>query len=173
MTRNPPSAARSSWRGRVEFRHPYIRKSVELIPPRTHPQGTSFLIQPGERIAIVGPTGSGKTSLIGCSARFYDVFATAVIFLDCIDIMIEAVRIRKRIGVVLRTSIIFAGSSYDISPCDPTINVTRAGSARRCWCRRPPSFGRCPQLHTRLTERGRNLDHGQRASVSLSHACSP
>src|SRR6185437_3115268 len=69
-------------RGKVEFRH----LTFGYQPDHPILKDVSFDIRPGERIAIVGPTGSGKTSLIRLLCRFYDV-PEGCIFLDNIDIM--------------------------------------------------------------------------------------
>jgi ABC-type multidrug transport system fused ATPase/permease subunit len=60
----------------------------------------SFTISPGEKLAIVGPTGSGKSTLIRLLGRFYD-FDDNQIFLDGIDLnQIHSGDLRRRVGVV-------------------------------------------------------------------------
>ena len=67
----------------------------------------SFSIHPGEKLAIVGPTGSGKSTLIRLLSRFYD-FNDNQIFLDGIDLNhIHSGDLRRRVGVVLQDFHIF------------------------------------------------------------------
>ncbi len=151
--------------GRVEFRHLTFgyNKDYPIL------RDVSFTIAPGERIAIVGPTGSGKSSLIRLLCRFYDV-APGQIFLDGIDIMnVRPADIRTRIGVVLQDFHIFSGSVYDnISLGNPSISREAAQRAARLV--HADSFIRqLPQGYdTPLNERGRNLSHGQRQLLAFA-----
>ena len=73
----------------------------------------SFNIPPGEKLAIVGPTGSGKSTLIRLLSRFYD-FDDNLIHLDGIDLnKILSKDLRSRVGVVLQDFHIFSGSILD------------------------------------------------------------
>ena len=70
----------------------------------------SFNVKPGEKLAIVGPTGSGKSTLIRLLGRFYD-FSDDRIFLDGHDLnSIHSTEVRRRIGVVMQDFHIFSGS---------------------------------------------------------------
>jgi ATP-binding cassette, subfamily B, multidrug efflux pump len=151
--------------GAVEFRHLTFGYSS------AHPilKDVSFFIKPGERIAIVGPTGSGKTSLIRLLCRFYDV-SHGMIFLDGIDIMdVKPSDIRKRIGVVLQDFHIFSGSVYDnIALGDPTITRSLAERAARLVHADPFIRSLPSGYDTPLNERGRNLSHGQRQLLAFA-----
>lgn len=126
-------------------------------------------VAPGESLAIVGPTGSGKSTLIRLLARFYDV-ADGHVFIDGIDInRIESHELRRRIGIVLQDFHIFAGSVADnISLADPSIDraaVERAArlvSADRFIEQLPKGFD------TWLSERGQNLSQGQRQLLAFA-----
>jgi ATP-binding cassette subfamily B protein len=160
-----PTSLPEDLHGKVEFRH------LTFGYQPSHPilKDVSFDIRPGERIAIVGPTGSGKTSLIRLLCRFYDV-PDGSIFLDNIDIMqIRPSDIRKRIGVVLQDFHIFSGSVYDnIALNDP--RITRAVAERAAKLVHADPFIRAlPQGYdTPLNERGRNLSHGQRQLLAFA-----
>lgn len=151
--------------GKVEFR----RLSFAYNPDSPVLKNVSFTINPGERIAIVGPTGSGKTSLIRLLCRLYDV-PDGSIFLDNIDIMqIRPADIRTRIGVVLQDFHIFSGSVYDnIALNDPRITRGVAERAARL-AHADPFIRALPQGYdTPLNERGRNLSHGQRQLLAFA-----
>ncbi|HEY5647442.1 MAG TPA: ABC transporter ATP-binding protein, partial [Pseudomonadales bacterium] len=92
----------------------------------------TFTIRPGEKLAIVGPTGSGKSTLIRLLGRFYD-FDDGQIFLDGIDLNhIHTHDLRQRIGVVLQDFHIFSGTIYDnIALGNPRITRAKAEEAAR------------------------------------------
>ena len=151
--------------GKVEFRH----LTFGYMPEHPILKDVSFDIRPGERIAIVGPTGSGKTSLIRLLCRFYDV-PDGSIFLDNIDIMqIKPSDIRTRIGVVLQDFHIFSGTVYDnIALNDPSITREVAEHAAKL-VHADPFIRALPQGYdTPLNERGRNLSHGQRQLLAFA-----
>jgi len=152
-------------RGEVEFRH----LNFSYLPDSPILKDVSFTIAPGEKVAIVGPTGSGKTSLIRLLCRFYDI-APQSILIDGIDIMdIAPADIRRRIGVVLQDFHIFSGSVYDnIALGNPA--VTRADAMRAAKLVHADAFiSTLPQGYdTPLTERGRNLSHGQRQLLAFA-----
>jgi ATP-binding cassette subfamily B multidrug efflux pump len=151
--------------GEVEFRN------LSFAYRRGEPvlEDVSFKIAPGERLAIVGPTGSGKTTLIRLLGHFYD-FPRGHIFLDGIDLRdIRAGDIRKRIGVVLQDFHIFAGSVREnIGLGDPDLTPERIEDAARLV--HADEFIRAlPQGYdTPLLERGANLSHGQRQLLAFA-----
>lgn len=151
--------------GHVQFNH----LTFGYAPETTILKDVSFDIAPGERIAIVGPTGSGKTSLIRLLCRFYDVPAGSIL-IDGIDIMdVEPGEIRKRIGVVLQDFHIFSGTVYDnIILGNPKVTREDARRAARL-VHADPFIRLLPQGYdTVLTERGRNLSHGQRQLLAFA-----
>ncbi|MCB1647841.1 MAG: ABC transporter ATP-binding protein, partial [Pseudomonadales bacterium] len=109
--------------GKVEFRHVNFGYS-SAVPIL---KDVSVTIQPGEKLAIVGPTGSGKSTMIRLLGRFYD-FEPGMIFLDDIDLTtVHSRELRSRIGVVLQDFHIFSGSVLDnIILGNPRISRERA-----------------------------------------------
>jgi ATP-binding cassette, subfamily B, multidrug efflux pump len=129
----------------------------------------SVSIKPGEKLAIVGPTGSGKSTLIKLLGRFYD-FPDGTIFLDDIDLNnINSSEVRRRIGVVLQDFHIFSGSILDniilgnthISR-DQAIEAAKLVSADTFIEALPDKYD------TLLVERGQNLSQGQRQLLAFA-----
>ena len=129
----------------------------------------SLEIAAGEKLAIVGPTGSGKSTLIRLLARFYD-FDDGRIFLDGIDVnRILSRDLRRRIGVVLQDVHIFSGSVVDnISLGNPAVSRERAIAAART-ANALDFIEALPQgFDTELSERGQNLSQGQRQLLAFA-----
>ena len=126
-------------------------------------------IAAGEKLAIVGPTGSGKSTLIRLLARFYD-FDDGRILLDGIDVnRILSRDLRRRIGVVLQDFHIFSGSVFDnITLGNPAVSRERAIAAART-ANALDFIGALPQgFDTELSERGQNLSQGQRQLLAFA-----
>jgi ATP-binding cassette subfamily B protein len=129
----------------------------------------SFTIKAGEKLAIVGPTGSGKSTLIRLLGRFYD-FEDDQIFLDGIDLnRIHTHDLRKRIGVVLQDFHIFSGTIYDnIALGDPAITLDRAIEAAKTVNAHTFIINQPNGYDTELSERGQNLSQGQRQLLAFA-----
>ncbi|MFW6093745.1 MAG: ABC transporter ATP-binding protein [Pseudomonadota bacterium] len=152
-------------RGEVRFEHLSFGydPGVEVL------HDVTFTIHPGEKLAIVGPTGSGKSTLIRLLGRFYD-FEDGRIFLDGVDLnRIHSHDLRRRIGVVLQDFHIFSGTIHDnIALGDPAIS----GEAVEQAARRVNAHGFISALpdgyRTELSERGQNLSQGQRQLLAFA-----
>ncbi len=131
-------------------------------------QELSFRIAPGEHVALVGPTGSGKTTLIRLLCRLYEP-QLGRIMLDGVDIRtIPLRRLRKQLGVVLQDTFLFSGNVADNLRLDASIDDQRL----REICRDlglDPLLNRLPQgLDTELRERGGNLSSGERQLLAVA-----
>ena len=151
--------------GKVEFRNLTFGYSTSVPILR----GVSVTIQPGEKLAIVGPTGSGKSTMIRLLGRFYD-FDRGMIYLDGVDLNdLRSRDVRSRIGVVLQDFHIFSGSVLDnIVLGNPAITRERAIEAAKIVnahdfiMRLPMSYD------SPLIERGANLSQGQRQLLAFA-----
>ena len=151
--------------GKVEFR----RVSFAYDASMPILKDVSFTISPGEKLAIVGPTGSGKSTLIRLLGRFYD-FDDNQIFLDGIDLnQIHSGDLRRRVGVVLQDFHIFSGSIYDnIALGNPRVTRERAIEAAKT-VNAHDFISQLPLAYdSPLTERGQNLSQGQRQLLAFA-----
>ncbi len=158
-------------RGEVRFR--YLDFGYEPDVPVL--KDVSLTIAAGEKLAIVGPTGSGKSTLVKLLGRFYD-FDDGRIFLDDIDLnRIHSRDLRRRIGVVLQDFHIFSGTIHDniltrgASPSsDPAIDRERVVAAARTVNAHDFIAALPKGYDTRLSERGQNLSQGQRQLLAFA-----
>ena len=97
-------------RGRVEFRDVTFRYFAGSEPVLSD---ISFSAAPGETVALLGATGSGKSSIINMIPRFYDVSEGQVLIdgHDVRDLTLES--LRQHIGIVLQETVLFSGSIRD------------------------------------------------------------
>ena len=131
-------------------------------------QDLSFRINPGEHVALVGPTGSGKTTIIRLLCRLYEP-QQGRILLDGIDIrQLPIPTLRQRLGVVLQDTFLFSGNVADNLRLDAPIST----DVLRKTCRDlglGPLLQRLPDgLATELRERGGNLSSGERQLLSVA-----
>jgi ATP-binding cassette subfamily B multidrug efflux pump len=151
-------------KGKIEFRNlsfGYDHRDVL--------HDVSFTIEPGEKLAVVGPTGSGKSTLIRLLGRFYD-FEDDTIFLDDIDMnQIHSTEIRHRIGVVLQDFHIFSGSVLDnIMLGNPSITREQAIDAAKL-VNADKFIDALPHGYDeQLVERGQNLSQGERQLLAFA-----
>ena len=128
----------------------------------------SFRIAPGEHVALVGPTGSGKTTVIRLLCRLYEP-QRGRILLDGIDIrQLPTATLRQRLGVVLQDTFLFSGNVADNLRLDAPIS----SEALHQICTElglEPLLRRLPDgLATELRERGGNLSSGERQLLSVA-----
>jgi ATP-binding cassette subfamily B protein len=162
--------------GAIEM--PPIQGHVEFIDAKAEYQqgvpvlrGLNFSAEPGQTIAIVGPTGAGKTTIINLIPRFYDVTGGAV-KIDGHDVRdVSAASLRRQIGIVLQDSFLFSDTVMNnirYGRLDATdeevLAAARLASADTFIERLPNGY------ETILGERGSGLSQGQRQLISIARA---
>ncbi|MFN7899002.1 MAG: ABC transporter ATP-binding protein [Synechococcaceae cyanobacterium] len=146
----------------------FERVSFAYRPDEPIVEDLSFRIAPGEHVAIVGPTGSGKTTVIRLLCRLYEP-QRGRILLNGRDISaIPTAELRRQLGVVLQDTFLFSGSIADNLRLDAPIN--QADLLRLCQdLGLGPLLQRLDRgLDTELRERGANLSSGERQLLAVA-----
>ncbi len=131
----------------------------------------SFVAEPGQTVAIVGPTGAGKTTIINLIPRFYDVTNGAV-RIDDVDVRdVTAASLRKQIGIVLQDTFLFSDTVMNnIRFGRPDATDEEVMAAARL-SRADEFIQRLPDgYNTVLGERGSGLSLGQRQLLAIARA---
>ena len=132
-------------------------------------RNVSLEVPAGSRLAIVGPTGSGKSTFVRLLARLYDP-PPGTVRIDGVDVLdVDPVALRRRIGFVLQDFHVFAGSILDnLTLGDPAISRERAIEAARAVGADGFVEALPEGFDTPLAERGRNLSQGQRQLLAFA-----
>jgi ATP-binding cassette, subfamily B, multidrug efflux pump len=153
--------------GQIEFRDVWFAYE----PGNWVLKGLSFHIREGERVAIVGATGAGKTSIISLVSRFYDVQKGQVL-VDGIDVRdLRQVDLRRQVGVVLQDPFLFTGNvEHNIRLNDPRITDEQVRQAARYvdadeFIRKLPGG-----YQAAVRERGAGLSVGQKQLIAFARA---
>jgi ATP-binding cassette subfamily B protein len=154
--------------GRIEFDDVCLRYPGDAEDTL---RNLSFVVEPDTTVAIVGSTGSGKTSVINLVPRFYDVTAGAV-RIDGHDVRdVTLGSLRRSVGVVMQDSVLFSGSVRDNiaygrpdAGDDEILAAAVAAQADRFIRALPDGYD------TRVGERGIKLSGGQRQRIAIARA---
>lgn len=164
----PGAPALPRVRGRVEFRDVVLRYPGDEDDTL---RGVSFVVEPETSVALVGATGSGKTSIVSLIPRFYDATAGRVLIdgLDVRDVGLDS--LRSQVGVVMQEPVLFSGSVRDNiaygraeATDDEIVAAATAAQAHEFITQLPDGYG------TRIGERGVRLSGGQRQRVAIARA---
>lgn len=153
--------------GNVEFHNVYFgyRKDVNIL------KDVNFEAKKGETIALVGPTGAGKTTIVNLLTRFYDV-SSGEILIDGIDIRnYTRDSLRKCFGIVLQDTYLFTGTIKEnikygnLDASDEEVKIAaKMANAHEFIKRLPDGY------NTVLSESGSNLSQGQRQLLAIARA---
>jgi ATP-binding cassette subfamily B protein len=165
---SPPGAIElESVRGEVEFDH----VTCEYHPGRSVLEDVSFKVEPGHTIALVGATGSGKTTIANLIPRFYDVSGGRVLIdrQDIRDLNLNS--LRRQIGIVMQETTLFSGTIREnvafgkANATDDDIDwAARMARADEFIRRLPEGY------ETLVGERGVSLSGGQKQRVAIARA---
>ncbi len=153
---------------RIEFRDVCFRYERERHPAL---HDINLTVEPNQVIALIGPTGSGKTSLVNLIPRFYDATSGAVL-VDGHDVRtLDITALRRQIGIVLQTTLLFsmtlrenlAYGTPDLG-MDEIIEAAKAAQAHEFISELPEGY------ETVIGERGVTLSGGQRQRVAIARA---
>jgi len=151
--------------GAVKFKDVYFsyKEGVPVL------KNINFDVKPGQTIALVGPTGAGKTTVINLLTRFYDI-GSGAITIDGVDIRnIKRKSLRSNLGIVLQDTYLFSESVRDnirygrLDATDDEVErAARLANAHHFIKRLPKGYD------TVLTDEGSNLSQGQRQLLSIA-----
>lgn len=153
--------------GRVAFEN----VCFEYRPEEPVLQDVSLVAEPGQTVALVGPTGTGKTTMIKLIGRFYDVCGGQVT-VDGYDVrQVTLASLRSQMGIVLQDTFLFSGTvmenirygRLDASD-EEVIEAAKLSNAHDFVTRLPDGY------QTELTEQASNLSQGQRQLISIARA---
>ena len=162
--------------GRVEFENVCFQYSGEKASAL---QGVDLVVEPNQLIALIGPTGSGKTSLINLIPRFYDIGLAengqahqGALRVDGYDVRtVDLTSLRRQIGIVLQTSLLFSTSVRENiaygrpeASLEEVVAAAKAAQAHDFIVELPEGYD------TVVGERGITLSGGQRQRVAIARA---
>ncbi|MEP7284364.1 MAG: ABC transporter ATP-binding protein [Chloroflexota bacterium] len=167
LSNKPDAIAMPVIKGKVEF----VEAKAEYTKGQPVLKGVNILAEPGQTVAIVGPTGAGKTTIINLIPRFYDVTSGSV-KIDDIDVRdVTTETLRRQIGLVLQDSFLFSDSVMNNirygkldATDDEVMAAAKLASADTFIERLPQGY------QTILGERGGGLSQGQRQLISIARA---
>ncbi|MCB0090600.1 MAG: ABC transporter ATP-binding protein [Caldilineaceae bacterium] len=154
--------------GRVEFenvRFRYVGQEQDVLA------GVSFIAEPGQTVAILGSTGSGKSTIINLLPRFYDVTDGRVLVdgQDVREVTLDS--LRSQIGIVLQETTLFSGTIRDNiaygrpdATDEEVLAAAKAAQAHNFILEQPKGY------ETEVGERGVGLSGGQKQRVAIARA---
>jgi ATP-binding cassette subfamily B multidrug efflux pump len=166
---SPPQAVSlQAIQGRVEFQQVCLHYPDQTIPALDE---VDLCVEPNQVIALIGPTGSGKTSLVNLIPRFYDPSQGSV-QVDGVDVrQMELESLRRQIGIVLQTSLLFSTSIAENiafgrpdAPQEEIKQAARAAQAHEFISQLTDGY------QTVVGERGITLSGGQRQRLAIARA---
>ena len=150
--------------GKLEFRNVWFAYKGENWVLKN----ISFVIEPGETIALVGKTGAGKTTIINLVNRFYEI-QKGEILLDGVNINEYKLKdLRKRVGIVLQDPFIFYGSIKDNVKLHKKITDSKVKEAIRLASAESFVDSQTNGINELAQERGENFSAGQKQLIAFA-----
>jgi len=155
-------------RGEVEFVDAGLKYQDEKTASLS---GINLLVEPNRIVALIGPTGSGKTSFVNLLPRFYDATEGSV-RVDGVDVReLDLIALRKQIGIVLQTSLLFSDTiKANIAYGRPEASMDEIVAAAKAAQAHEFIEGFTKGYETIVGERGVTLSGGQRQRVAIARA---
>ena len=154
-------------RGKIEFENVFFSYDDENLILKD----INFKVNPGETLAIVGSTGSGKTTIINLINRFYDIQKGKICIDDEPIQKYKLKSLRSRLAIVLQDVFLFSGTLFDnISLKDPNISESEVLEASKLIGAHDFFIDLPNKYDFWITERGNNLSMGQRQLISFVRA---
>ncbi len=162
----PNATSHPAMRGKIEFRN--VSFTYDSQPVLSD---ISFTVQPGQTVAIMGPTGSGKTTLIQLLARCYDASAGQVLVDDCDVRQWKKQELRDRIGTATQDVFLFSDTvEGNIAFGDQSLSEAEVHDYARRAAADEFIVGLSDGYDTIIGERGVGLSGGQKQRVALARA---
>jgi ABC-type multidrug transport system fused ATPase/permease subunit len=154
-------------KGRIEFRH--VDFSYNPGEPVLH--DVSFTVEPGEKVAVVGATGAGKSTIISLLNRFYEVQGGEILIDDENIIHFDLQGLRSSIGIVLQDVFLFSGSVFEnIRLGNENIGDDRVQQAAQTVHASQFIHKLDRKFATEVGERGSSLSVGQKQLLAFARA---
>lgn len=163
----PENAIEPAVRGEVAFRN----VSFSYSDDRPVLQGIDFHAKPGEMIALVGPTGAGKSTIVNLLVRFYE-YSSGEILLDGHPIRrLSRAHLRNNVAMVTQESFLFNGTTAENLRMGKPESTEEEMWQALAAANAEPFVRRLPEgLHTPLGERGVRLSVGEKQRISIARA---
>jgi ATP-binding cassette, subfamily B, bacterial len=167
LVEKPNAVALAAVEGKVEFERVVFGYQADQPVLKS----VSFTVNPGEVVALVGPSGSGKSSLVGLVPRFYDPQSGRILIdgTDVRDVTFES--LRRQIGIVPQETVLFSGTvAENIAYGQDSFDMLEVEKAARIANAHDFILGLPKGYQTMLGERGTNLSGGQRQRIAIARA---
>ena len=161
----PGAASIAATKGHIKFDH----VKFGYVPGVDIFEDLNIEVLPGQRVAVVGQTGAGKSTIVSLLLRFYDVTGGAIL-LDGTDIRDMTMKsLRQQMGIVLQDPVLFSGSiAYNISYGRPEATQEEIEAAARAVGLHEGIMRMAQGYETLVNERGIGLSIGQRQLISFA-----